>query len=112
MARRTTHPLVRRFELAAAIAAGAGLPLVFVLPLGLKAKFYAVAALFPIALAVGAAAAYLKKRRDGASGRGLFHDGDLGLQSDPDLVAPWRHLHPGADASRLDISRWSPELLK
>jgi len=112
MARRTTHPLVRRFELAAAAAAGVGLPLVFALPLSLKARFYALAALFPLALAVGAAAAWWKKRRDSASGREIFRGGEAALASDPDLVAPWRHLHPGADASQLDTGRWSPELLK
>ena len=52
MARRTTHPLVRRFELAAAVAVGIGLPFVFVLPISLKAKFYALAALFPLSIAV------------------------------------------------------------
>jgi len=109
MARRTTHPLVRRFEIAAAIAVGVGLPLVVALPVSLRAKFYGIAALFPLALAVGAAAAWWKKRRDG---RGLFHAGGGELQSDPDLVAPWRHLHPGADASKLDTGQWSPELLK
>jgi len=112
MARRTTHPLVQRFELAAAITAGIGLPLVFALPLALRTKFYAVIALFPLALAVGAAAAWWKRRRDGPSGRSLFGDAEPALASDPELVAPWRHLHPGADASRLDTSRWSLELLK
>ena len=109
MARRTTHPLVRRFEIAAAIAVGIGLPLIVALPVSLRAKFYGIAALFPLALAVGAAAAWWKRRRDG---RGLFHAGGGELQSDPDLVAPWRHLHPGADASKLDTTQWSPELLK
>lgn len=107
-----THPLVRRFELAAAIAVGIGLPLILLLPLSLRAKFYAAAALFPIALAIGAAAAYLKKRSDAAPGRELFREGGAALLDDPDAAAPWRHLHPGADASKLDTSQWSLELLK
>ena len=102
-----THPLVRRFEIAAAIAVGVGLPLAIWLPASLQGRFYAVVALFPIALAVAAGAVYVQKRRDAAAGRSLFRAGEGDLQADPDMVAPWRHLHPDAAASQLYTSQWS-----